>query len=76
VDIVPLEFLKAVMPAPEDLGENYTSIGCRIKGVKDCQERSYYVWNNCSHVDAYKETGTQGVCYTTGGPAMIGACTI
>lgn len=76
MDIVPLEFLKAVLPAPEELGENYTgftSIGCRIKGVKDGKERTYYVWNNCSHVDAYKETGTQAVSYTTGVPAMIGA---
>lgn len=76
VDIIPLEFLKAVLPAPEELGENYTgftSIGCRIKGVKDGKERTYYVWNNCSHVDAYKETGTQAVSYTTGVPAMIGA---
>ncbi len=76
MDIIPLEFLKAVLPAPEDLGENYTgftSIGCRIKGVKDGKPRTYYVWNNCSHVDAYKETGTQAVSYTTGVPAMIGA---
>ena len=76
VDIVPLQFLKAVLPAPEELGENYTgftSIGCRIKGIKDGKERSYYVWNNCSHKAAYEETGTQGVSYTTGVPAMIGA---
>jgi saccharopine dehydrogenase (NAD+, L-lysine-forming) len=76
VDIVPLQFLKAVLPAPEELGENYTgftSIGCRIKGVKNGKKRTYYVWNNCSHVDAYKETGTQAVSYTTGVPAMIGA---
>ena len=76
VDIVPLQFLKAVLPKPEELGENYTgytSIGCRIRGVKDGKERTYYVWNNCSHEAAYKETGTQGVSYTTGVPAMIGA---
>ena len=76
VDIVPLQFLKAVLPAPEDLGENYTgftSIGCRIKGIKDGKPRTYYVWNNCSHQAAYQETGTQGVSYTTGVPAMIGA---
>lgn len=76
VDIVPLQFLKAVLPAPEELGANYTgftSIGCRIKGIKDGKPRTYYVWNNCSHVDAYKETGTQAVSYTTGVPAMIGA---
>ncbi|MCB0523451.1 MAG: saccharopine dehydrogenase family protein [Lewinellaceae bacterium] len=76
IDIVPLEFLKATLPAPEELGENYTgftSIGCRIKGVKDGKSRTYYIWNNCSHEAAYKETGTQGVSYTTGVPAMIGA---
>lgn len=76
VDIVPLQFLKAVLPAPEELGENYTgftSIGCRIRGVKDGKERTCYIWNNCSHQDAYRETGTQGVSYTTGVPAMIGA---
>lgn len=76
VDIVPLQFLKAVLPKPEELGENYTgftSIGNRIKGVKDGKTRTYYVWNNCSHRDAYVETGTQAVSYTTGVPAMIGA---
>jgi saccharopine dehydrogenase (NAD+, L-lysine forming) len=74
--IIPLEFLKAVLPNPGDLGENYTgwtSIGCRIKGIKDGVEKTYYVWNNCSHKAAYEETGTQGVSYTTGVPAMIGA---
>ncbi len=74
--IIPLEFLKAVLPNPGDLGENYTgwtSIGCRIKGIKNGQETTYYVYNNCSHEAAYKETGTQGVSYTTGVPAMIGA---
>ena len=76
VDIVPLQFLKAVLPQPEELGANYTgftSIGNRIKGIKDGKERTYYVWNNCSHRDAYLETGTQAVSYTTGVPAMIGA---
>ncbi len=76
VKIVPIQFLKAVLPNPGDLGENYTgwtSIGCRIKGMKDGIEKTYYVYNNCSHEAAYKETGTQGVSYTTGVPAMIGA---
>ena len=74
--IVPIQFLKAVLPNPGDLGENYTgwtSIGCRIKGIKDGKEKTYYVYNNCSHEAAYKETGAQGVSYTTGVPAMIGA---
>lgn len=76
IDIVPLEFLKAVLPDPGDLGENYTgetSIGCRVRGIKDGQEKTYYIWNNCSHEAAYKETGAQGVSYTTGVPAMLGA---
>jgi len=74
--IVPIQFLKAVLPNPGDLGENYTgqtSIGCRIKGLKNGKEVTYYVYNNCSHEEAYKETGAQGVSYTTGVPAMIGA---
>ncbi len=74
--IVPIQFLKAVLPDPGELGENYTgetSIGCRIKGMKDGKERTYYIYNNCSHQEAYKETGAQGVSYTTGVPATIGA---
>ena len=76
VEIVPIQFLKAVLPDPGELGENYTgetSIGCRIRGIKDGKERTYYVYNNCSHEAAYKETGAQGVSYTTGVPATIGA---
>ncbi len=76
MDIVPLNFLKAVLPDPGSLGDNYTgetSIGCRIKGIKDGKEKSYYIWNNCSHQRAFDETGAQGVSYTTGVPAMTGA---
>ncbi|MDR3252834.1 MAG: saccharopine dehydrogenase family protein [Tannerella sp.] len=76
IEIVPIQFLKAVLPDPGSLGEDYTgetSIGCRIRGLKDGKERSYYVYNNCSHQEAYRETGAQGVSYTTGVPAMIGA---
>ncbi len=75
-EVIPLEFLKYVLPDPGSLGENYsgeTSIGCRIKGVKDGKEKTYYIWNNCSHQAAYDETGAQGVSYTTGVPAMTGA---
>lgn len=74
--IVPLQFLKAVLPNPQDLGENYegeTSIGCRIKGKINGEDHTYYIYNNCSHRNAYLETGMQGVSYTTGVPAMIGA---
>jgi len=77
VEIVPIQFLKAVLPDPGTLGENYsgeTSIGCRIKGLdKQGKELTYYIYNNCLHQEAYKETGAQGVSYTTGVPAMIGA---
>ena len=75
-EIVPIQFLKAVLPNPGELGENYTgetSIGCRIKGLKDGKELTYYIYNNCKHQDAFKETGAQGVSYTTGVPAMVGA---
>ena len=75
--IVPLQFLKAVLPNPQDLGENYTgetSIGCRISGLgKDGKPLTYYIYNNCSHQEAYRETGMQAVSYTTGVPAMVGA---
>lgn len=76
VEIIPIQFLKAILPNPGELGENYTgetSIGCRIRGLKDGKEQTYYVWNNCSHQAAYQETGAQGVSYTTGVPATIGA---
>lgn len=77
VKIVPLQFLKAVLPNPQDLGKNYTgetSIGCRISGIdKEGKPLTYYIYNNCSHQDAYKETGMQAVSYTTGVPAMVGA---
>lgn len=77
VEIVPIQFLKAVLPNPGELGENYTgetSIGCRIRGIdKEGKPLTYYIYNNCSHEAAYKEVGAQGVSYTTGVPAMIGA---
>ena len=76
-EIVPIQFLKAVLPDPGSLGENYTgetSIGCRISGLdKQGNESTYYIYNNCSHQDAYRETGAQAVSYTTGVPAMVGA---
>ncbi len=75
-EIVPLQFLKAVLPDPGELGDNYegeTSIGCRIAGIKDGKEKTYYIYNNCEHQQAFRETGAQGVSYTTGVPAMVGA---
>lgn len=77
MEIVPLQFLKAVLPNPQDLGENYTgqtSIGCRISGIgKDGKPLTYYIYNNCHHHAAFEETGMQAVSYTTGVPAMTGA---
>lgn len=78
-EIVPLQFLKAVLPEPSSLGENYTgetSIGCQIRGIKNGKQRTYYIWNNCNHAEVYKECGAQAVSYTTGVPAMIGAMMI
>jgi saccharopine dehydrogenase (NAD+, L-lysine-forming) len=76
VEIVPIQFLKAVLPDPKSLGANYhgqTSIGCRIRGIKDGKERTYYIYNNCDHEKAFQETGTQAVSFTTGVPAALGA---
>ncbi len=76
MDVIPLEFLKAVLPDPGSLGENYTgqtSIGCQIKGIKDGKEKTYFIYNNCDHAECYKEVKAQAVSYTTGVPAMIGA---
>ena len=75
--IVPLEFLKAVLPAPESLAENYsgqTCIGVQIKGVgKDGSSKVHFVYNVCDHAETYKEVQAQAISYTTGVPAMIGA---
>jgi saccharopine dehydrogenase (NAD+, L-lysine-forming) len=76
VKIVPLQFLKALLPEPSSLGENYqgqTSIGCHIKGIKDGQNRTYFVYNNCDHAACFSEVGAQSIAYTTGVPAMLGA---
>ncbi|WP_319755691.1 saccharopine dehydrogenase family protein [uncultured Sphaerochaeta sp.] len=75
MEIQPLQFLKAVLPEPSSLGENYkgqTSIGCQIKGIKDGKERTLYIFNNCSHQMAYQDTKAQAVSYTTGVPAALG----
>jgi len=75
-EIVPLQFLKALLPDPASLGpltQGRTCIGCLIKGMNDGKEKNYYVYNICSHEEAYKEVGSQAISYTTGVPAMIGA---
>lgn len=74
--IVPLQFLKAVLPDPASLGprtKGKTNIGCIFKGIKDGKEKNYYLYNVCDHEECYKEVGSQAISYTTGVPAMIGA---
>ncbi|HEX8644211.1 MAG TPA: saccharopine dehydrogenase family protein [Allosphingosinicella sp.] len=74
--IVPLQFLKAVLPEPSDLGPTTTGktcIGDIATGEKDGRERTFYVYNVCDHEAAFAEVGSQAVSYTTGVPAMIGA---
>ncbi|MFH1305074.1 MAG: saccharopine dehydrogenase family protein [Candidatus Omnitrophota bacterium] len=74
--IVPLKFLKAVLPEPSSLGENYTgktNIGCMIEGVKDGRRGKIYIYNVCDHAESYREVKAQAISYTTGVPVMIGA---
>ncbi|KYG91437.1 saccharopine dehydrogenase family protein [Metasolibacillus sp. FSL H7-0170] len=75
-EIIPLQFLKAVLPDPASLGprtKGKTNIGCIFRGKKDGQDKTYYVYNICDHEACYAEVGSQAVSYTTGVPAMIGA---
>jgi saccharopine dehydrogenase (NAD+, L-lysine forming) len=74
--VVPLQFLKAVLPEPASLGPlttGRTCIGCLLKGTKDGRRKELYIYNICNHEDAYREVGSQAISYTTGVPAMIGA---
>lgn len=74
--IAPLEFLKMVLPDPASLGpltKGKTCIGCVIDGIKDGQRLQKYIYNICDHEEAYRETNSQAISYTTGVPAMIGA---
>jgi saccharopine dehydrogenase (NAD+, L-lysine-forming) len=74
--IVPLQFLKALLPDPAGLGPRIrgrTCIGCIARGIKDGAEASVYVYNICDHQACYRELQSQAVSYTTGVPAMIGA---
>ncbi len=75
-EIVPLQFLKAVLPDPATLGPRTvgkTNIGCIFHGKKDGKEKDYYLYNVCDHQECYREVGSQAISYTTGVPAMIGA---
>ncbi|MFC1524229.1 saccharopine dehydrogenase family protein [Thermodesulfobacteriota bacterium] len=74
--IIPLKFLKAVLPEPSTLGASTvgkTCIGCLIEGMKDGRPRKIFIYNVCDHQDCYREVGSQAISYTTGVPAMIGA---
>lgn len=74
--IIPLKFLKSLLPDPLSLAANYTgqtSIGCYLQGTKDGQERCYFVYNNCDHAATYREVGSQAIAYTAGVPPVIGA---
>ncbi len=74
--IVPIQFLKALLPDPESLAENYTgktSIGCIVEGMKDGRPRKSFIYNVCDHAESYREVKAQAVSYTTGVPAMVGA---
>ena len=75
-EIVPLQFLKALLPDPSTLGENYTgktSIGCLIEGRKNGERRKVFIYNVCDHEESWKEVRAQAVSYTTGVPTMVGA---
>ncbi len=74
--VIPLHFLKAVLPDPASLGsrtKGKTNIGCIYQGTKDGKPKTYYIYNVCVHEECYAEVGSQAISYTTGVPAMIGA---
>ncbi len=76
MEIIPLQFLKAVLPNPGDLGvttKGRTCIGNVITGAKDGKTKAIYIWNICDHEACFAEVGSQAISYTTGVPAMIGA---
>lgn len=79
MEIIPLQFLQAVLPDPASLGprtKGKTNIGCIFRGKKDGKDKTYYLYNVCDHEACYREVGSQAVSYTTGVPAMIGAMLI
>jgi saccharopine dehydrogenase (NAD+, L-lysine-forming) len=74
--VIPIEFLKELLPPPSSLGENYTgktSIGCIVAGLKDGKEKRVIIYNVCDHAECFKEVGAQAVSYTTGVPPVVGA---
>ncbi len=77
--IVPLQFLKVLLPDPASLGPRTvgkTNIGCIFTGKKDGVEKHIYIYNVCDHQECYRELGSQAVSYTTGVPAMIGTALV
>ncbi len=75
-EIVPIQFLKTLLPDPATLGprtKGKTNIGCIFTGKKDGRDKTYYIYNVCDHEECYKEVGSQAISYTTGVPAMCGA---
>ncbi len=75
-EIVPIQFLKALLPDPATLGartKGKTNIGCIFTGYKDGKKKTLYIYNICDHQECYREVGSQAISYTTGVPAMIGA---
>ena len=76
MEIIPIQFLKALLPEPSSLAENYTgktSIGCILQGVKDGKPVTKIIYNICDHADCNREVKAQAVSYTTGVPAVTGA---
>lgn len=76
MEVIPLKFLKALLPDPASLAPQYegkTCIGCMIHGVKNGAEVTRYIYNVCDHKQCYRDAGAQAVSYTTGVPAMLGA---
>ena len=78
-EIVPIQFLKALLPDPASLGPRTvgkTNIGCIYTGTKDGKKKTIYIYNVCDHQECYREVGSQAISYTTGVPAMIGTALV
>ena len=78
-EIVPIQFLKALLPDPASLGPRTvgkTNIGCIFTGTKNGKKKTIYIYNVCDHQECYKEVGSQAISYTTGVPAMIGTALV
>ena len=75
-EVIPLKFLKALLPDPASLGpltKGRTCIGCLARGLRHGENRVFYLYNICDHEACYREIQSQAISYTTGVPAMIGA---